>query len=143
MDFKLRSISRDGRRKVLRRIPGLIAFDVDEKRIVWMDDSEGGCSWNTDRAGVVWVAPLVGGAAKRVLGREVCATSMWLAGDDVFWTTELGSLWWANLRTGLHMVVAGDCSRVRGLALSDQWVYVETDSTPKGGRRILRVPWWR
>ena len=143
-DFKLRSIGRDGRRQVIRTIPELVMFDVDEQRVAWMDRSEGPCDEDvTPHKGVVWVAPLSGGPAQRIVGRQTCAVAMWLAGDDVSWITESAALWWASVRTGQHLVVSCGRSRVRGLVQSDRWVYLLQEGIPKNTRQIVRVPWWR
>jgi len=59
--------------------------------------------------------------------------------------TELGSLWWASLRTGQHLLVSGACYRA-WVALGDRWVYVSRagpQGAPAGTREIVRVPWWR
>jgi hypothetical protein len=144
-DSQLRSIGRDGRQKELRKIEGLVRFNVDEPRVVWMDRSEGACDSDVlPHKGVVWVGPLEGGAPRRILGGQICARSISLSGDDIFWTTEKGALWWASARTGQHVVVNGDCHPALGFAASAHWVYVlRTKSRGDQTREVVRVPWWR
>jgi hypothetical protein len=144
-DFRLRSIGRDGRREVLRAIKGLVRFNADEPRVAWMDRAEGSCDSDViPHKGVVWVAPLQGEAPRRILGSQMCAMSILLKGDDVFWTTESDALWWASVRTGQHLLVSGACDRAWISDLSDRWVYVSRADKQVAGRgETVRVPWWR
>jgi hypothetical protein len=144
-DSQLRSIGRDGRQKELRNIEGLVRFNVDEARVVWMDRSEGACDSDVlPHKGVVWVGPLEGGAPRRILGGQICARSISLSGDDVLWTTERGALWWASARTGRHAVVNGECHPALGFAASAHWLYVlRTKSRDDTAREVVRIPWWR
>jgi hypothetical protein len=142
---QLRSIGRDGQLKELRKIEGLVRFNVDEPRVVWMDRSEGACDGDVlNHKGVVWIGPLAGGAPKRIVGGQICARSISLSGDDILWTTEKGALWWASARSGQHAVVNGDCHPALGFAASSRGVYVlrmksRDDKTPE----VVRIPWWR
>ena len=148
-DFRIHSIGSDGHTKVWRAIDGRVtAFGVDEERddgprVAWMDDSEGPCDFDVrPYNGVLWVAPLAGGGPKRVLGGQVCARAILLKGDDVFWGTETGAVWWANVRTGQHLLVSGACDHA-WVYPSDHWVYIERKGTEAGSRELVRVRWWR
>jgi hypothetical protein len=148
-DFRIHSIEPDGRRNVWRMIERLVtAFGVDEERVdgprvAWMDDSEGPCDSDVrPHKGVLWVAPLAAGAPKRILGCQVCARTILLKGDDIFWGTETGAVWWASVRTGHHLLVSGACDHA-WVYPSDRWVYIERNGSEAGSRELVRVPWWR
>jgi hypothetical protein len=148
-DFKVRSMDPDGRVKVLRTIEGFVTAlgvneeRVDEPKVAWMDASEGPCDLDVrPHRGVVWVAPLAGGAPKRILGGQVCARAMVFKGDDIFWATESRALWWASARTGQHMLVGGACDRA-WVWPTDRFVYLEREGADAGSRELVRVPWWR
>jgi hypothetical protein len=150
-DFKVRSLEPDGRTNVLRTIEGFVTALVvneeraDEPKIVWMDTSEGPCDSDVrPYRGVVWLAPLAGGAPRRILGGQVCARAMVFKGDDIFWATETRALWWASATTGQHMLVGGACDRA-WVWPTNRWVYIrrERQGADAGTRELVRIPWWR
>jgi len=108
-----------------------------------MDASDGPCESDVSaRGGVVWGAPLAGGAPKSVMGGQICARGMILRGDDIFWATESRALWWANARTGQHLLVAGACDDA-WVSLTELWVYLIRRGSEAGTRELVRLPWWR
>lgn len=147
-DFLVRSMTPDGRVAIHRKIEGFVtALAVDEPpggeaRVAWMDASEGPCESDNGRHGVVWIAPLAGGARKRVMGGQVCARAMTVVGDDIFWATESHALWWANVRTGQHLLVAGGCDAAWAWP-TERGVYISRRGAEAGARELLRVAWWR
>ncbi len=146
-DFRIHSLGLDGHTKVWRTIePRLMALDVDEDRsdgplVAWMDRSACETDFRT-YTGVLWVAPLAGGAPRRIIGGQICARAITLRGDDVFWYTDVQSAWWASLRTGQHLLLGGASEQVRATP-SDRWVYIQRRNADAGTRELIRVPWWR